>query len=140
MSDRIELPAGHWAEIRDPMEVTERQKRPLKALRISLGKAFAAKPSTEPVPTPDPSNPATAPKSAADLMSVDELLDATEAFEYNSAAFFIESWDFDFPPTADSVQDIPGPVYAELDKAIGQRLIVLFPDMEQKKPDSPTTP
>jgi hypothetical protein len=36
MSNRIELPGDHWADIKDPMEITERELSPLKEAFLKM--------------------------------------------------------------------------------------------------------
>jgi hypothetical protein len=131
---RIELPGGAWAELRDPYTVTERERRPLKRAFLALSRVGTAdeKPGDVVVETPLAPMQGGSASPADDLGDFDAKLDAMEDFESAAAAFFITAWSFDSEPSADALLDIPAAAYAALEKACGERLEVLFPNLAQQ--------
>jgi len=141
MTTKIDLPGGHWAELKDPMDVTERDRRPLKESLVKLGQAQrtppqpvgaasalgAINPFAPPAPEPIPA------------MEVAERLDLIEAYERLCMSFFIVSWDFDFPVSDDALLDLPSPVYNALEKATAPFLKEVIPSQESDD-GTPTAP
>lgn len=141
MGDKLQLPGGHHAILKDPMEITERQARAVQRKFVELGRKMRGpgQANDDVVLTPDPTR-APAVEDDADGMS-DEKLDLVEEFEHYIIAYFIESWDFDFKPTGVNLYDLPRPVYNKLDEATEPLIAELVPAMKKKREgDSPTRP
>jgi len=140
MGEKVDLPGGHWAEVRDPMDITVDEVRPLKEKLVELGRA--RKGASSPVGSVAASgsiNPmAGFAAPPVEESPVGEQLDQIEGFEHAAMAFFIVSWDFDFAPSAETLRKLPIPVYNALDAAVAPYLGEVFPQF--KKDDSPTTP
>jgi hypothetical protein len=140
MTTRIELPGNHWAELRDPMDVTERDLRPLKEAFLGLSEQRKG-------PTPGVGEVAVTgavqlgapPVAVANRTPVGEQLDQIEAFEHEAMAFFVVAWDFEADPTPDALWDIPIPVKNALDKATAPLLQEMFPGLKDDD-GRPTTP
>lgn len=84
---RVDLPDGQWLELRDPAEVTERQRRPhLAAVSVYMG-------------TPD--------YSAA-------RVDALRACNETAAIALINGWSFPEAVSAEAMQDWPSLRYDQV--------------------------
>ena len=136
MSDRIDLPGEHWAVLKDPMEITERQARALQRKFMEVGRQARPEVGSVAQTTPDPTKPAV----PAGPNLTDEQLDLITEFEHEVVAYFITEWDFEFPPTAEAMNDLPVPVYRSLDDATEPLVGVLIPALAKKSEAGPTTP
>jgi hypothetical protein len=145
MGDKIELPGGEWAELRDPYTVTERERRPLKRAFLALSQAGSTNEAPGEVAVNTPVPPQLGGGASASLADLDAKMTAMEDFEAQAAAFFVTSWSFPTAPSADALLDLPAAAYAAIDEAVSDRLGVLFPQLAKAKaqaegePD-PTTP
>lgn len=137
---KVELPGGNWVELRDPYNVTERERKPLKRAFIAMGKAgqAAEKPGDAAVTTPLP--PQLGGRNFEPDVDLDLRLDAMEDFESKIMVFFVEAWSFDSEPSEDALLDIPATAYIAIDEAVGERMGVLFPELAKKTEENPTTP
>ena len=109
--NRIDLPAGAWAELRDVDTVTERQRKPLIA-------------AMDQMKTPD----------EAGLGALFNVQDAL-------ILILVESWSFPAPLTADGLLDLPAKAVDEMRKVCQESMKGLLPDFEPTPdPTSPTAP
>lgn len=109
--DKIDLPGGAWAQLRDPDTITERQRRPIKAAMIAAG-------------------------SSGEFQAA--LADGI--FDHLVLAL-LESWSFDAPVTAEGLLDLPGSAYDALTKACTPMLKQILPDFAPTPdPESPSAP
>lgn len=146
MTTHIELPGGHWAELRDPMETSERERRPLKARFLELSRtgtvaahpvgAVAVTGALHPMAGGGPSTAA----APAPQVSVDEELDLIETFEHEAIAFFVVAWDFPFEPSPDALYDLPVPCFTALSTAVTPLLSTMFPGLNENDDGRPTIP
>ena len=105
---RIDLPGGHWADLREPGEITARARRNLivasAKLKPSVGKFKDATPQT-------------------DLMDLDLTDDETDLVFYLqdlTIVTFLAAWSLDEPlPTVDTVGDIHADIHDALSQATG---------------------
>ena len=111
---RIELPAGAWAELRDPDVVTERQRRPVVT---ALGRASKYEGMED--------------GGMAALVNVaDAVLMA-----------MVEAWSFAAPITMDGLDDLPAKTVTALRKACEPFQKELLPDFgPTPDPATPTVP
>lgn len=111
---RIALPGGHWAELRDPMEIT-------KGVRARATKASLAE-ATE-----------------ADLPNIE----AVEVNDL-ALLLILEGWSFEAPlpkTVMEMWEALPMPVYNTLKEAATEAARILYPEFgSPEKPDSPTVP
>jgi hypothetical protein len=148
MSTHLDLPGDHWAEIKDPMDITVDEAQPLKARFLSLGRelnaskapvgSVAATGALHPI-AGGPSDPAPAPALDDDSLSDDKIAKYL-AFGRQSMAFFIEKWDFGFEPSGENLGKIPVPVYDKLDEHIAPLIGQIIPELKPKDKETPTTP
>lgn len=143
MGDKISLPDGGWAMLRDPKQVTERQRRPIDRLQAKINASqigailFEQKRRIE---------------TGEDKASVDRWfeeqyrqLQGTPDYdlldEYNDALIvaFVDSWSYDLDVSA--YLDLPGQVYTALKDAcapLANASTVTFDPGQAADPQSPT--
>ena len=97
---RIELPAGAWAELRDPDVVTERGRKPLVTALDG------------------------ATKAVDDGAVVTTMIDVQTA----CVVVMVEAWSFDLPIEADSLLDLPAKTVDALRKECAKYQDELMPD------------
>jgi hypothetical protein len=137
--NKISLPDGAWAVLRDPETVTERRRRPLVRLqRRTIAKAAPA------LAELDIQNMSAgeALKAIGPLLS-DEDFDALEDIDDLVIAVLVESWSFDFAVSAENSLDLPGPTRSALLKECHPLLGKLLgetSDEDVLDPESPTEP
>ena len=111
---RIDLPAGAWAELRDPDAVTERQRKPFVA---ALGRATKYE--------------------GMDDGGLSSMMDVQDAL----VMAMVEGWSFTLPVNADSLLDLPHKTVTALRTACTPFQAELMPDFgPTPDPDSPTVP
>lgn len=133
---RVELPRGNWVELRDPYEVSERERRPLKRFFLAKGKSKDER-GGDVIATPRAPQLGGVPVEDEDT---DEKLEMLESYERELMLFFATSWSFTQEITHGGLQDLPGYAYAAIDNAVGPRIEILFPNLSKKDPENPTTP
>jgi hypothetical protein len=116
MATKIDLPDAGWAEIKDPTELTNRDRKLLRRYTFAARDAMAPKmqqlgikPGTKASEMTDEQN-----EKLDALITVDDMERVSEA----QSAFIVAytaSWSLDRPlPTMDTVDDLPGPVFDRL--------------------------
>lgn len=138
--ERVELPRGHWVVLKDPWEITERERQPLQVAFLELGQRrrvqqTAAAPGGDGAQSPVPGAAPTEPKE--DAASTVETM---SAFGRDLVAFFVVEWDLDKPISADSMLDLPVPLYNAIDDLVGPLVAELFPNLGRGVAGTPTTP
>lgn len=140
MGEKLQLPGGHWAILKDPAEITVKQARGLQRRYLEFGRqtrASKVQKSDDVVLTPDPTKP---PEEDEDVLT-DERFEANTDFEHDVIAYFIEEWDFDFKPTGANLDELPVTVFNKLDDATEPLVEELIPAIrKRKRGDSPTRP
>lgn len=110
--ERVDLPSGNHAILRDPEQTTEAQRRPAKRASLRLAGISGA--------LQDPA-----------LLSslTDEQADSLFNFSETVAVALIESWSFEMPITAEGIRQIPGEKdYRTLLDATKKHQAALMPD------------
>ena len=111
---RLDLPAGAWAELRDPEAVTERQRKPFIG---ALGRAAKAEGSDD-----------------GGLSAMIEVQDSL-------VMAMVVAWSFESPVVADSLLDLPHKTVSVLRTACIKYQSELLPDFGvDPDPASPTEP
>lgn len=137
--NKISLPDGAWAVLRDPDEVTERRRRPLVRLqRRALAKAGPLLSGVD----LESMTPAQALETLAPMLASDDF-DALEEIDDHVIEVLVESWSFELPVTADGSLDLPPAARAALVKECKPLLPRLLGDVTDEDvldPTSPTAP
>lgn len=112
--DKIDLPGGGWAALRDPDTVTERQRKPfIKA----VGRAGNL--------------------AGFEDGGIGALLDVQDAL----VLALVDSWSYDGPVTADALEDLPHKAISSLRLACQAFRDELLPDFgPTPDPASPSAP
>jgi hypothetical protein len=140
MGNKVSLPDGAWAVLRDPESVTERQRRPLIRLRrrmlgSSVGERLLDSDLSS-LPTGDALRLLQPVIGSDDFNLLEEIDDLI-------IAILVESWSFDAEPSVESVLDLPASVrralIAECKPLVGP-LVGEASDEDVLNPDSPTEP
>ena len=137
MSQRVDLPNGQYAILRDPSEVTERQRRPISRASRGIRPEIVERGQVAMTMPDGPDGKPTPEKQAALFqlqydMTNEEADAFTEANDYAAVAL-VESWSFDNPVTLDGLLDLPGHALDALREKIG-------PLVEQLRLDTSPSP
>ena len=127
MSTKIDLPGGGWAEIKDPEELTNRERKLLRrhafGARELRGKLLATgiKPGTKVQDIPDDLEE----KLLGQLTAED--LEGADGIQAAFIVAYTASWSLTAPdgnplplPTMETVDDLPGPIYDALSSATSE--------------------
>lgn len=155
--EKVDLPSGAWAELRDPDLVTERLRKPVRRIQLRLGfdadlqevvrwqgrmeREFkAAQEAAGEDFDPDAFEPSELPPVRQDQMT-DSQLDLLSDLTNAVAVALVEAWSYEAPVTADTIQDLPQRDYEALLEAVGKHRQALLPNFDvDPAPDSPTEP
>jgi hypothetical protein len=138
-NNKVSLPDGGWAVLRDPLEVTERQRRPL--VRLQRRVAVKAAPHLSGVDLAALS-PTQALEKLAPLLS-EEDLNALEDIDDLIIATLVDSWSYDPPVSVEGVLDLSGTARSALldeCRPLVGPLVGDTADDEVLDPASPTVP
>lgn len=127
--NKIDLPDGEWASLRDPKKVPEKLRRPI--MRSVMA---ATRQSGDFKKLVDADNPEDIVKDLdpSFLETGAELNDLL-------VVALVEEWSFETPVTVDAVLDLPGDVYDELRKTVAPFITDLLPDFgPSPDPKAPT--
>lgn len=119
MPTKHDLPGGNWVKLKDPLEVTERARKPLRRAFQATVRGLrgpAPKRGADVVDSPDPT---AAPQVDESDILEEERLDMLDRYQYQAMAFFVTDWSFAFEPSPETIQDLPAPCYSELDALTG---------------------
>ena len=138
--EKIDLPDGGWALLRDPRRVTERQRRPVTRLQARLAGSAVGALLAQRGNLSDKKFEEEARKvlGSDDYGLLDDLNDALiEAL--------VDSWSYEDPPSAAAAMDKPGPVYDKIKRECAKHVTALTPDFSPTDesladPASPTGP
>jgi len=115
---RVDLPSGGWADLRPAKAVSERQRRPVRQGFYKLAdipgvrEAFKSG-DTESLPM--------------------QVMNEFDTLNDMLAVAVIAGWSFGAPVTLDAVQDLDGPDYDALQKAVAPLMTELLPDFSASK-------
>lgn len=141
---RHALPNGAHADLRDHADVSERLRRPVRAIQMKLAKdpAFsgvvdaAKKGGADSVKDIDED-------SAASMVSAmgDDAAALLDDLNDKVVLTRVVGWSFDLPVSADSLLDLPGPVYDRLRELCAEGALESTPDFSPSTDTaSPTEP
>lgn len=143
MAEHVTLPSGATADLRDAVDVTERQRRPIKRIQAKLAalpsfvaaikEAEAAQNADGGALTPD--------QQLAIAGGMGEAFDLLEELNDSLIGAVVRGWSYPFPVSADASQDLPGRDLDALRAACAPYLKDLMPNFEPTPDaDSPTVP
>lgn len=135
MNEKISLPDGGWALLRDPQNITERQRRPINRLQArvagsAVGALLAHKATMSDAEFEEESRKIL---GSEDFALLDELNDAL-------IGVLVESWSYDSEPSAETALDLPGPVYEALKNECAKYVTALAPQFNPADADNPESP
>ena len=136
------LPGGHWAKLRDPMDITVTDRDAIDDLRFEIASTALENrppPGEQAVASPDPTKPGP-PAPVVNMEVVKKVRDLQRGIENEVFALFIEEWDFGFPPNANNMRRLPAPVHDALDKLVGPLTKELMPGFGATDDGDPTKP
>jgi len=142
MTDKVDLGNGSWAKLRDPQDVTDKQRRPLAKLQRLLAASNLGEALTQRAQMGEE----VTDKDLQDLLKPVLADDEWELLESTSDLLIValvEEWSFDTPIIVESVQNLPGRVSKALRAACDPLLTdVLGIESEEDvlDPESPTPP
>jgi hypothetical protein len=145
MTAHITLPSGATADLRDAVDVTERQRRPIRRIQSQLAgmPAFvAAVKEAEAAQQAAGQDGEISPDVQLKLAAgMGEAFDRLEELNDYLVAAVVRGWSYDFPVSADAAQDIPGRDLDALRAACSPLLREIMPNFEPSPAvDSPTVP
>jgi hypothetical protein len=140
---RHQLPGDGWVDMRDAADVSERLRRPVRAIQMKL----AANPAFKDV-IADAKK-----KGVTSLDDIDEqqaigmvaqMGDAADQMDELNDRLIISrvaGWSYDSDVSLDALQDLPGPVYDKLKEMCAEGALEGGPDFSPSQDnESPTVP
>jgi hypothetical protein len=136
---RINLPSGATADIRDIADVTERQRRPIKRIQTRLAGLPAFVNAVEEAKTQADGVDLTPDQQLKIAAGMGEAFDLLEDLNDALVAALVAGWSYGFAVSADACQDLPGRDLDALRTAVSPYLTQLNPDFDPNPAaDSPT--
>lgn len=133
---RIDLPGGGWADIAEPDELSNRNRKLVRRY------AFPAYEIRDHFPAPGPALDPGGPPAATALDIAAGDMDIVSDMQAAFIVAYTVAWSFGDLPTMDTVDDLPGPVFdalAEATAAQGDGSVDMSVD-GAINPASPTVP
>lgn len=144
MSDKVDLGNGAWAKLRDPQDVTERNRRPLaKIQRVIAGTPIGSVLLERELERPGEEITEDEMGKILRPFLGDEAMDKFEDSDDLLIYALVEEWSIDSPITVETIQDLPGRAYDALRDACRPLLNQVLGTSEESEvldPESPTTP
>lgn len=140
--NRITLPSGATADIREVADVTERARRPIKRVQANLGgnAAFVGAVDTAKALKGDEAE-LTQAEQLSIAAGMGAAFDDLEKLNDLLVVAMVAGWSYDFSVSEDAVQDVPGRDLDALREAVSPFLAELLPGFEPTPdPASPTEP
>ena len=137
--EKIDLPDGGWAVLRDPRRVTERAARPVNRLQERLtgskvGAVFMEKNRRDAAGLSAEETDKWFTEECRKLLGTDdyELLD-----ELNDAAIpaLVDSWSYESPVSLDAAMALPRPVFKALRAACAKHVVALTSGLDTSPAD-----
>jgi hypothetical protein len=143
MTQHLTLPSGATADLRDVVDVTERQRRPIKRIQAQLAAmpAFVAAVKEAEAAQESPGAELTPDQQLSIAAGLGDAFDLLENLNDYVVAAVVRGWSYPFAVSADAAQDLPSRDLDALRTACGPYLGQLMPNFEPS-PDSgsPTVP
>lgn len=127
MSEKLLLPDGEWALLRDPVKVPERLRRPVMTLTTRLQPQIKAT--------------KTAAEDGDDMVLDADVLERFEELNDLVIVAMVAEWSFELAISPETVGDLPGDAYDVLRREAAKGIKDLLPDFSpDPDPASPTGP
>lgn len=141
---RHQLPGGAWADLRDPAEVPERLRRPVRAIQMRLAKDPAFSSVVQDATAKGVQQASDIDDSQAVAMMTamgDEAAGLLDELNDRLIVSRVVGWSFEAPVGMDGLLDLPGPVYDQLRELCAEGALQSGPDFSPSTdPESPTGP
>lgn len=142
---RENLPGGGWADLRDMAEVSERLRRPIRAIQMKLAKdpAFAgvvAEASKKGVDAVKGMAEAEAAQMVAQMG--DESAGLLDELNDRAIIARVVGWSYEAPVSLDALLDLPGPDYDRLKELCADGALEgtdFGPSQDEASPTVPST-
>lgn len=133
--EKITLPDGGWALLRDPRRVTEKQRRPVTRLQARVaGSEIGALLSKKGTLPDDEFERESLKALGSDAFTLlDDLNDAL-------IVALVDSWSYDVPVSAEAALDLSGEAYDALKAACAKHVTALTPDFTPDGALDPASP
>ena len=136
MSEKIALPSGGWAILRDPAAVPVKLRRPVEKALLTLGQSQA---KTVLASAPELSDSQKAAEVASTINP--QILDQFNDLNDLLIVARVESWSFELPINIDSLGELVQEDYALLQKISAENVTSMVPNFGlSNDPTSPTQP
>lgn len=136
MSEKISLPSGGWAVLRDPAAVPVKLRRPVEKALLTLGQSQA---KTVLASAPELSDSQKAAEVASTINP--QILDQFNDLNDLLIVARVESWSFELPISIDSLGELVQEDYALLQKISAENVTSMVPNFGlSNDPTSPTQP
>lgn len=136
---RINLPSGATADIRDVADVTERGRRPIKRIQTRLAGLPDFVHAVEEAKSQKDGEELTPEQQLTIAAGMGEAFDLLEDLNDALVAAMVAGWSYAFGVSADACQDLPGRDLDALRTAVAPYLSQLNPDFDPSPdPASPT--
>ena len=136
MSEKISLPSGGWAVLREASAVPVKLRRPVEKAILALGQSQA---KNALVSAPDLSDSEKVAEVAASIKP--EILDQFNDLNDLLIVAVVESWSFEAPISVESLGDFSQADYEALQTIAAKDVTSMMPRFgASNDPDSPTKP
>lgn len=127
---RINLPSGATADLREVADVTERQRRPIKRIQTRLAGLPAFVNAVEEAKHQADGVDLTPDAQLKIAAGMGEAFDLLEDLNDSLVAALVAGWSYGFPVSVDACQDLSGRDLDALREAVAPFLAQLNPDFD----------
>lgn len=149
-ANRVPLPGGAWADLRPVQDITERRRRPIRTLTMTLlaDASFVGQVKGTLASGKDPADLTEDDKVAIATGMSPQSMETLEQVQDLLIVAAVRGWSFTgedgqpVPVTVDGILDLPGIALDELRKITAPYQTALNPNLSEPSPDaaSPTGP
>lgn len=138
----LTLPSGATADLREPADITERQRRPIKRIQAQLAARPAFMAAVKEAQAAEGADGNLTPDQQMGIAAgMGDAFDLLEDLNDALVAAAVAGWSYVFPVSADSAQDLPAHDLDALRTAVSPYVQTLMPDFEPNpSQESPTPP
>lgn len=148
MIHREQLPEGAWADLRDPTDIPERLRRPIRRIQMRLARdpAFAGVIEEAQTKGIEAVQAAVAGADEAEAFRLaasmgDDAMDLMDDLNDRAVLARVIGWSFGPDVTLDTLQELPGPLYDRLRELCAEGVLSEGTSFDPSPdPASPTVP